>query len=46
MLFYALLCGFCHTSVDLFEDEENSENYFDIVNFSEHCSIGENNIKD
>ena len=25
MLFYALLCGFCHTSVDLFEDEENSD---------------------
>ena len=34
-------CGFINEY-----GKENSENYFDIVNFSEHCSIGENNIKD
>lgn len=26
--------------------DSNSEDYFDIINFSEHCIIGENNIKE
>ncbi len=39
-----LIESYCNFSNEYEKDE--AENYFNMVNFSEHCVIGENNIKD
>ncbi len=39
-----LIESYCNFSNEYEKDE--AENYFNMVNFSEHCIIGENNIKD